>query len=55
MGHTFTQDERDQLEAGLSIECDDFISRKTGNKFKAKLRYGAKDDGTTGIIFDFDK
>lgn len=50
--HQFTQDEKDALEAGLSIECSDFVSKK-GKKFSAKVRYGRNERGYMGIIADF--
>lgn len=50
--HVFTPDERDALEAGLSIECSDFVSKK-GNKFSAKVRYGRNERGYMGIIAEF--
>ena len=40
------------LEAGLSVECDDFVSKK-GSKFSAKVHYGKNDKGYMGIIPEF--
>jgi DNA topoisomerase-3 len=50
--HKFTQSEKDALEAGLSIQADDFVSKK-GNKFSARVRYGQNERGFMGIIADF--
>jgi DNA topoisomerase-3 len=50
--HKFTDDEKQQLEAGLTVEGHDFVSKK-GNKFSAKLKWGLKDDGSKGIIAEF--
>ena len=52
--HEFTSDEMAMLESGLSVFCDNFVSKK-GNKFKAKVRYGKKDDGRMGMIMTFDE
>lgn len=52
-GHKFTQDELAMLQAGMSVYSTDWISRK-GSKFTAKVRYGMKDDGRMGFIFEFD-
>lgn len=50
--HKFTDDEKSMLEAGLSVECDDFVSKK-GSKFSAKVHYGKNDKGYMGIIPEF--
>ena len=48
--HVFSDSERDNLEAGLSIEISDFVSAKTGNTFKASARYDAEQDR---IVLEF--
>lgn len=50
--HKFTDDEKSMLEAGLSVACDDFVSKK-GSKFSAKVHYGKNDRGYMGIIPEF--
>jgi DNA topoisomerase-3 len=50
--HKFTDDEKALLETGMSVECDDFVSKK-GSKFSAKVRYGKNDKGYMGIIPEF--
>lgn len=50
--HKFTDDEKALLETGMTVECDDFVSKK-GNKFSAKVRYGKNDKGFMGIIPEF--
>lgn len=50
--HKFTDDEKSMLEAGLSVACDDFVSKK-GSKFSAKVHYGKNDKGYMGIIPEF--
>ena len=51
--HEFTSDEMALLESGMPVFCDNFVSKK-GNKFKAKVRYGKKEDGRMGMIMTFD-
>lgn len=53
--HVFTDDEKAILETGMSISCDDFVSKKTGNKFSAKIHYGKNDKGYMAIIPEFEK
>lgn len=43
-GHTFTEDEKQQLEKGEYVHAEDFVSKKTGKFFAADAVY--KDDGT---------
>lgn len=50
--HKFTDDEKALLESGMSVECDDFVSKK-GSTFTAKVRYGKNDKGFMGIIPEF--
>jgi DNA topoisomerase-3 len=50
--HKFTADEKALLETGMSIECDDFVSKK-GSKFSAKVHYGKNERGYMGIIPEF--
>lgn len=52
--HEFTPDEIAKLENGETIQLDGCISSK-GNIFKAKVRWGDREDGTKGIIPEFDK
>lgn len=42
--HKFTEDERIMLEAGKMLRVDDFVSRKTGNKFGCKVTYNPETD-----------
>ena len=51
--HTFTEDERLMLEQGLSVSRDDWVSKKSGKKFSAKIRFGVDDNGVEKIIPDF--
>lgn len=53
-GHKFTGDEKQMLENGLSIERDDWVSKK-GNKFSAKIHYGKNEKGYMSIIPEFSK
>lgn len=50
--HKFTDDEKAMLEQGKAILVDDYVSKK-GNNFSAMTRWGEKEDGTTGIILEF--
>ncbi len=50
--HTFTADELQSLESGLSVTASDFVSKK-GNSFSAKVKYGKNDKGYMGIIAEF--
>lgn len=50
--HKFTDDEKSLLESGMSVQCDDFVS-KAGKKFSAKIHYGKNDKGYMGIIPEF--
>lgn len=52
-GHKFTDDEKSLLETGVSVQCDDFVSKKSGKKFSAKVRYGKNDKGYMAIIPEF--
>ena len=52
-GHTFTDDELLMLEQGMSVSLDDCKSKKTGRTFSCKVTFGARDDGSMGIIPDF--
>lgn len=49
-GHTFTDAERSQLEAGNEVSFTGLVS-KAGKVFDATLKYGVKDDGRKGFIF----
>ncbi|WP_026820190.1 type IA DNA topoisomerase [Arthrobacter castelli] len=40
-GHHFTDDEKGKLEAGQSLEFDDFVSARTGNTFGARVSWDA--------------
>lgn len=51
--HEFTSDEMAMLESGLPVFCENFVSKK-GNRFKAKVRYGKKEDGRMGMIMEFE-
>lgn len=53
-GHTFTDDEQAMLKAGKSVAIDDAVSKRTGKKFKCKLTFGQKEDGTMGLTPSFD-
>lgn len=50
--HKFTDDEKQILASGLSVEANDFVSSK-GMMFTAKVRFGKKDNGYMGIIAEF--
>lgn len=50
--HKFTDDEKAMLEQGKAILVDDYVSKK-GNNFSAMTRWGEKEDGTTGLILEF--
>lgn len=50
--HKFTDEEKQMLEAGLTVKADDFVSKK-GSKFSATVRIGKTERGF-GIICDFD-
>lgn len=50
--HVFTDDERILLESGKEIYIEGFVSKK-GNVFAAKVRYDDIEDGTKGIIPNF--
>lgn len=52
--HKFTEDELIMLKTGKSIRVEDCISKK-GNVFACTLSYGKKDDGSKGLIPDFNK
>lgn len=51
-GHTFTEDERQALEAGETIHLDDCVSRKTGKTFEVDVSYG-EEEGRMKIIPHF--
>lgn len=51
--HKFTDDEKALLETGMTVSCDDFVSKK-GNKFSATVHYGKNDKGYMGIIAEFE-
>lgn len=38
-GHEFTDKEKKDLQAGKTITCKDFVSKKTGKKFGAKIKW----------------
>ena len=50
--HKFTEDEKSLLETGMSVQCDDFVS-KAGKKFSSKVHYGKNDKGFMSIIPEF--
>ena len=53
--HQFTEDEKQSLEAGLSVHADDFVG-KSGNKFSADVHYGQNPQtGKMGLVFEFNK
>lgn len=51
-GHEFTKEEREMLEMGKAVFVEGYISKK-GKSFSAMTRYGVREDGKKGIIFDF--
>lgn len=51
-GHTFTDEEKEQLEAGLSIFIEGFVSKK-GNTFDANVSYTEGEDGKKRIVPEF--
>ena len=42
--HKFTDDERTLLEAGKTVQIDDFVSGKTGRQFGCKVTYDEAED-----------
>lgn len=50
--HKFTEDEKILLEAGKSVQVDDFVSGKTGNTFGCKVRYDEEQDK---LVLNFDR
>lgn len=42
--HKFTEDERTLLEAGKTVQIDDFVSGKTGKTFGCKVTYDEAED-----------
>ena len=49
-GLTFTEQQKSEMRLGLPVTYDKFVS-KQGKVFPATITYGAKPDGTKGIIF----
>lgn len=49
-GHTFSDAEKRKLEAGQSLEIDDFVSAKTGKTFGCRVTWDSK---TKKIVPDF--
>lgn len=54
-GHQFTDREKKRLEDGETIDVKDAVSKKSGKTFSCQLKYGKRDDGTTGLIPVFSK
>ena len=52
--HVFSDDEKRVLKNGESVFLPNCIS-KAGKNFSCYVSYGTKDDGTVGLIVDFDK
>ena len=52
-GHEFTAKEKLQLEAGIKVRIEGAVSKK-GNVFACDVIYGERDDGSVGIIPQFD-
>lgn len=52
-GHKFTDAEKTILESGLSVEANDFVSKKSGKTFSCKVHYGKNDNGFMSIIPEF--
>lgn len=52
-GHSFTPQEKRDLEAGRDIHIDDAVSKKTGKTFSCDLVWGEREDGTVGITPSF--
>jgi hypothetical protein len=50
--HKFTDDEKALLEQGMTVECNDFVSKK-GSTFTAKVHFGKNDKGYMAIIPEF--
>lgn len=55
-GHTFTNDEKEMLEAGQSVRLSDTFSAHTGHTFDCVVRWGHQFDGENQkhIIPDYD-
>lgn len=51
--HEFTEEEKLQLEAGTKVHIEGAISKK-GNVFSCDVIYGEREDGSKGIIPQFD-
>lgn len=45
LGHKFTDEERDGLEAGLVVHVKGLMSKKTGREFEADLTWQDKESG----------
>ena len=43
-GHTFTEDEKNMLEAGNKIKVEGLISKKTGKAYSAYMQYNKKEN-----------
>lgn len=50
LGHKFTEDERLMLESGRPVLVEDYVSRKTGHKFRALTTYDPEENR---LNFDF--
>lgn len=50
--HEFTAEEKTQLEAGVVVHIDGAVSKK-GNVFSCDVIYGEREDGSKGIIPQF--
>jgi hypothetical protein len=50
--HEFTDEEKTQLEAGVVVHIDGAVSKK-GNVFSCDVIYGEREDGSKGIIPQF--
>ena len=53
-GHTFTPQERRDLEAGRDIHIDGAVS-KAGKVFSCDVAYEQREDGKMGIVPKFDR
>lgn len=49
-GHEFTDDERNMLKSGGEVYAKDFVSRRSGRRFPAYIRYNM-DTGSMAVRF----
>lgn len=52
-GHTFSQDEKDLLEAGQIVHLTGIVSKRTGNTYDTEVVWGIASDGKKKIVPSF--